>query len=140
MGKDDCAANARPFGGLDADGEGRSEDSYDKPSFALSAAQAAGHLLASLSKGGTDRARANPERPTRLDYRVRRRSPARPVVRNAGSEKDVARASGVRKDDPERVVRVCLPPHGPPSPAIRDLTSSVRVLLANSKTLSCAGS
>ena len=121
MGKDDCASDARSFSGLDADGEGRAQDGCDKSSPALSAAQAAGHLLAPLPKGGTDRARANSQRPTGLECRVRRRSPACSIVR---SQSDLARASGVRKDDPEGVVRVCVPPHGPPSPAVRGLTSA----------------
>src|SRR6267142_4503140 len=123
MGRDDRAANARSFSGLDADGEGRSQGGSDKPSAAVSTSQAAGHLLASIPQERTNGTGAQGQETVGMGRGARSRAAACPIVReHASSDRNVAGTSGVREDDPESVVCVCLPPHGPPSQAVRDLT------------------
>src|SRR6266480_5925590 len=121
MGKDDCAANGRSFDGLDDDGEWRPQDGSAKPCPALSAAEAARHLLASVSEGSADRAGAARSGTIGVGRRARITSPTRRSVRESLSETGVARPSSLRKDDPEGVGRPRLPPHGPPPEAVRDL-------------------
>jgi hypothetical protein len=126
MGHDDRAPNARSFIGLDAHGEGRAQGRSAKPSTAVPAAQAAAYLLASVPQRDSDVTRAHWQATAAVGHRARSRAPACSVVRKSESECDMARASGVRGDDPEGVERICLPPHGPPSQAVWDLTKKTR--------------
>jgi len=122
VGKDERAADARSSGGLDGDGAGRNPDGGTEKSTPVSAVEATGHLLASLSQGSTDCAGAHQQETIRLGQRARRRVPPHRIVRESGSEIDLAGASGVRETDAERLGRVRLPPHGSPFQAIRGLT------------------
>src|SRR6266404_6609255 len=123
MGKDDRAANARSFSGLDANGEGRAQGRSDKPSAAVSTAKAAGHLLASIPQERTNGTGAFGQETVGMGRGARSSAAACPIVREPGSsDRDVAGTSGVREDDPGSMVCVCLPPHGPSSEAVRGLT------------------
>jgi hypothetical protein len=52
--------------------------------------------------------------------------PAGGVIRDTGSEAELAGASGVWDADPEGVGGAWLPPHGPSSQAIRSLSRAFR--------------
>src|SRR5438445_2655387 len=121
MGDDDRASDARSSGGLDVDGEGRAEDSADRAGAAVSATQAAGDLLAPIPERRTDRSGIKGEKTIGVERRARGSARARAVVRESRS-KGVARTSGVWKDEREGMVRVRLPPHGPPFEAVREMT------------------
>src|SRR5438309_7058815 len=121
MGDDDRASDARSSGGLDVDGEGRARDRSDKTRAPVSAAQAASDLLASFPEGSTHCSGVKGQKTIGVERRARGSARARAVVRESRS-KGVARASGVWEDEREGMVRVRLPPHGPPFEAVREMT------------------